>query len=222
MWRIILLLVCVWMSGSQSEFTNSVIDISHYQTNVDFSKVKSDGIVAVIHKATQGTRYVDPVYSQRRTLAQNYGLLWGAYHFASAGNPIAQADHFLKTVGNIDGVLLVVDLEDNGGNNMTPDEAEQFVKRIREKTGRYPVVYGSPNYLKTFNKENLNKCSLWIAMYSSSPQPILPQFRKSWVLWQYTDGAEGGNPRSVAGIGTCDRDRYNGSVDQLENRWPNL
>jgi negative regulator of genetic competence, sporulation and motility len=31
---------------------------------------KKDGIVVVIHKATQGLKYVDPKYSQRRKTAE--------------------------------------------------------------------------------------------------------------------------------------------------------
>jgi lysozyme len=38
-------------------------------------------------------------------------------------------------------------------------------------------------------------------------------------MWQYTDGALGGEPHTVAGIGRCDRDTFNGSVAQLRRLW---
>jgi len=38
-------------------------------------------------------------------------------------------------------------------------------------------------------------------------------------MWQYTDGAVGGDPKSVKGIGHCDRDRFNGSEAGLRKLW---
>ena len=37
-----------------------VLDISAYQGEVDFAKVKSDGIWGVMLKATEGERYLSP------------------------------------------------------------------------------------------------------------------------------------------------------------------
>jgi len=38
----------------------SCIDISHWQNFPDFEQVRAAGVVAMIHKATEGTSYVDP------------------------------------------------------------------------------------------------------------------------------------------------------------------
>ncbi|CAH1400024.1 unnamed protein product [Nezara viridula] len=205
--RLALFLVSVWSFRAQAEYSDSVIDISHYQEELDFAKIKNDSIVAVIHKATEGQTYVDGTYCERRIEAEEEGLLWGAYHFGNNGNPIGQADHFLEVVGETENVLLVLDLEENRGNNMTPDGAEEFVKRIKEKTGRLPVLYGGRIFLESFNSDILNECKLWIASYTSDDEPRLPSHRDSWVLWQYTNGQVGGIPRSVEGVGYCDRDR---------------
>ena len=48
---------------------NVVIDMSHFNTVTDFDTVKGDGIVGVIHKATEGLGYVDPEYQARRAQA---------------------------------------------------------------------------------------------------------------------------------------------------------
>ena len=48
---------------------NVVVDLSHPNENVDFVKMKADGIVAVIHKATQGLTYVDETYATRQKAA---------------------------------------------------------------------------------------------------------------------------------------------------------
>ena len=93
---------------------NAVIDISHHNgTHIDFGKAKNDGIVGIIHKATQGQSGTDPMYNANRTKTQAAGLLWGAYHFATGSNGLTQAQHFLTVVGNDPKVLLVLDFEPN-------------------------------------------------------------------------------------------------------------
>ena len=63
---------------------NAVIDVSHHNgTRLDFAKAKADGILGVIHKASQGQANVDPMYRSNRNRARAAGLLWGAYHFAT-------------------------------------------------------------------------------------------------------------------------------------------
>ena len=50
-----------------------------------------------------------------------------------------------------DRVLLVLDFEKNGhypGGTMRVDQAVTFVERIRQRTGKYPGVYGSEYRLR--------------------------------------------------------------------------
>lgn len=197
---------------------NVLIDLSHWNSQVDFQLAKNDGIKGVIHKATQGTSYVDPKYSERRTAAEKKNLLWGAYHFGIAADGKAQANHFLKVVGNTSNVLLALDIEENSkGGNITPKQADDFVKTVKEKTGRCPVIYGSAYFLNGYATPTLTTCPLWIARYGSQVQ--LPKGWSTWKIWQYTDGKIGPVPRSVKGIGACDRDKFNGSLDDLKKFW---
>jgi lysozyme len=73
---------------------NVVVDLSHHNEAVDFAKMKANGIVGVIHKATQGLTYVDKTYASRRSKAVDCGLLWGAYHFGVGGDGSDQASFF--------------------------------------------------------------------------------------------------------------------------------
>jgi lysozyme len=57
---------------------NVVIDISHHNGNVNLAKAKGDGILGVIHKATQGQTFKDPTYERNRQKAMDAGLLWGS------------------------------------------------------------------------------------------------------------------------------------------------
>src|SRR6266576_5479002 len=91
-----------------------VVDLSHWNQSVEFKLAKEDGILGIIHKATQGIRYIDPTYAERRKTAEGEGLMWGAYHFGvgeKSGRD--QAEHFLETVGDTSEVLLALDIEEN-------------------------------------------------------------------------------------------------------------
>src|SRR5262245_60705264 len=89
-----------------------VIDLSHWNEVDDWDEVLADGIIAVIHKATEGSSYVDDTYHERKDAARQAGLLWGAYHFLRPGNMEQQAEHFCSTCGDID--LYAADHEDPG------------------------------------------------------------------------------------------------------------
>src|SRR5262245_17176682 len=92
--------------GNMPELLNVVIDISHHNGNVNLAKAKQDGILGVIHKATQGQTFKDPTYRRNRQSAKDAGLLWGAYHFGTGSDGLKQAQHFLAVVGNEPGTLL--------------------------------------------------------------------------------------------------------------------
>src|SRR5438046_7649366 len=101
---------------------SNVVNLSHYDLmRPDFAAMKSEGIVGVIHEATYPRLDRDAQYAARQQAATQAGLLWGAYHYADATDPVRQADHFLQVVSDswaqagalsrASGVLLVVDYE---------------------------------------------------------------------------------------------------------------
>lgn len=200
---------------------NAVVDISHHNGNINLQQAKTAGIVGVIHKATQGLTDVDPMYVTNRSQAQAAGLLWGAYHFGTGGDGAGQAEHFLQTVGTFENTLLVLDFEQNpGGSSMSLQDARDFVTQVNQATGRFPGLY-SGSYVKELLGSNkdplLAQCWLWLAEYG--PNAIVPANWSTWTMWQYTDGSVGPQPHSVPGIGNCDRDKFNGSIDQLQALW---
>jgi lysozyme len=223
---------------------NSVVNLSHYDLmRVDFEQMKREGVVGVIHEATYPPSVRDAFYGPRQTAASRAGLLWGAYHFGNASDPIRQAEHFLTTVASSwrgpsvqpSGVLLVLDFEKNGhypGGSMRVDQAARFVERIKQRTGKYPGVYGSENRLRSMlsasgvsraDKAVLGNCWLWIANYHYQPTANSPW--NYWRLWQYTgDGKCDLRPRSaypirVANIPRAERNIFRGSDAALQAWW---
>ena len=204
-----------------ASITNAVVDLSHHNGHPDFARAAQNGLIGVIHKATQGTTGVDATYAPRRPLAEAAGLLWGAYHFGTGSDGTRQAQAFLTKVGNPEGVLLVLDLEDNPtGPSMSLEEARAFVTHVKDATGRWPGLY-SGHYIKqllgTGSDPVLANCWFWLAQYG--PTPVVPPNWATWTLWQYTDGSIGPTPHDTPGIGLCDHDKFNGDAAALRAFW---
>jgi lysozyme len=203
--------------------TDALIDLSHFNVNPDFKQAKADGILGVIHKCTQGLGFTDKLYIQHRDAARAEGLLWGAYHFGTGADGVQQADFFLQEVGADPDTLLILDFERNttaGGTSMTLDQAHAFVTRVQCVTGRFPGLYAGI-YLKELLKDTLDpvlaNCWLWLAQYKAPP--VAPPNWPTWTMWQYTNGKKGPDPRPVAGIGQCDRAKFQGTADELRQFW---
>jgi lysozyme len=195
---------------------NAVIDLSHFNTVTSFSEIKAGGIAGVIHKATQGTGYVDPTYATRRTQALAAGLWWGAYHFGINEDGKAQADYFLSIVKPGPQDLLALDFEEDSSSQMTIEQAEQFVTEVYNQTGRYPGFYSDAlagQLLGSSTNSVLANCWFWRAEYGGS-SPIVPPTWPTWTMWQYTESG------TVEGIsGACDRDTFNGDIESLGRLW---
>jgi lysozyme len=202
--------------------SNTVIDLSHYNSGtLQFGNAKADGIIGVIQKATQGTDYVDATLQKNRTAILAAGLLFGAYHFGTGTDGVAQAEHFLNTVQPDGNTLVALDFEDNPtGPSMTIEEAQAFVTHINAELGRWPVFYSGHTIKRVLGSAVdpvLKNCPFWLAQFG--PTPVVPACWSTWTLWQYTDGGNGPDPHSVNGIGTCDREQFNGSDAQLQSWW---
>jgi lysozyme len=202
---------------------NVVIDISHDNTITNFQQAKDSGVIGVIHKATEGTTFVDAKYNERRVQAISVGLFWGAYHFGVRGNVQGQVDHFLDIVNPGPTDLVVLDFEPNPREGtMTLAEAESFVDKVNAQIARFPGLYSGQAFISSQlgNRTNtvLKNCFLWIARYSSQ-LPQVPAAFRSFTLWQYTDGSAGPQPHQVPGIGRCDRDKFNGDEAGLRRLW---
>jgi lysozyme len=202
---------------------NTIVDIFH-QNNVDFDRVKAAGIVAIIHKGTEGSRFKDGEYQNRRAHAKELGFLWGGYHFVSGEDVTDQVENFLSYAKPKDDELVALDFEpSSSGPNMTLEQAHQFVRLLQTELGRSPVVYGGGMLRDALGSQDdaiLAKCPLWYARYTDVPIGIPRQIWPTFTLWQYTDGNSGSVPHAVDGIGRCDRNRFSGTEDDLRTAWP--
>jgi lysozyme len=102
------------------------------------------------------------------------------------------------------------------------DQARAFVSRVKDVTGKFPGFYSGSLIKQQLGGKPpdplLSQCFLWLAQYGPAPKDI-PQTWPAWTMWQYTDGNVGPQPHSVDGIGNCDRDQFNGTMEQLQELW---
>ena len=78
-----------------------VLDLSAHQGDIDFSRVKKDGIWGVMLKATEGQSYLSPAFDKNYEQATKAGLHVGAYHYLRAANALdslKEAQFFLQSV----------------------------------------------------------------------------------------------------------------------------
>jgi len=200
-----------------------VIDLSHHNADPDFARVRAAGVVGVIHKATQGTGFVDDSYDDRKQPALDAGLLWGAYHFGTGDDVDAQVAHFIDTVQPDGSFVLVLDFEKNttsGQTSMSLDQARDFLTAVEEQTGQKPVLY-TGSYLTDVGGgaaiPDLGSYRVWWARYAS--QPHLHVTWPNFWLWQYSDGANGPDVKAVDGATPCDCSTFSGTEAALRANW---
>jgi GH25 family lysozyme M1 (1,4-beta-N-acetylmuramidase) len=198
------------------------LDVSGHQGNVDWTAVKNNGAAFAYVKATEGTTYTSPSFSQQYNGAYDAGLIRGAYHFAlpdhSSGT--AQADWFVGHGGgwSADGRTLppALDIEYNPygatcyglSQSAMVSWIRDFSNEVHTRTGRYPTIYTTTDWWTTCtgNTSGFGATNpLWIARYSSSPG-TLPAGWSAQTLWQYAD----------SGTFPGDQDTFNGTLSDLQ------
>jgi lysozyme len=200
-----------------------VVDLSHWDPAQDYNKVRDDGIVGVIYKATEGQGYTDDTYAEQQKAAKKAGLKWGAYHFADGSNVDGQVENFLRFACPDPDELFALDWEDNpsGSGKMSLAGVKDWIGKVEDALERPGecVIYGGNTIKEALTKPDafLNARRLWLCQYGSTP--ALPPGWDSYWLWQFTDGQVGPSPHSVDGIGPCDINSYQGSTDNLIQEW---
>lgn len=201
--------------------------------SINWDQIATDTrVVAVIHRGTIGLR-TDTRYKARRDEAKNRGYKWGSYHLGKPGDPIAQADFYLATIAPTDDEVMALDIESLDENrDMSLANARSFIKHIREKTGRYPMLYANHAVVKEIslrfpNDEVFSKTPLWYARFKSRVTDFPTGTWDTYHLWQFSSEINclPAHPEKclyrVPGTKTdMDVNVYRGSVADLKVKWP--
>lgn len=136
------------------------------------------------------------LFHTRKTIAKSLGLEWGAYHVARPGNPIDQANHFIDFAEPGPDDLMALDLEGLDTDKwMSLEDSEIFVRHIKHRTGRYPILYANDvtaQYIAD-NRDRfrlLSRLPLWYARYRPQIGKYFPKGNwQRYALWQFSASA---------------------------------
>jgi GH25 family lysozyme M1 (1,4-beta-N-acetylmuramidase) len=229
---------------SQTEFfkpwknSNNPIVIDVYKGNdynVNFIK-KDTRIKAIIHKLSEED---STIFYKRRAEAYNNNFLFGSYWLPKFdSNGTVQADLYLKMIKysftNKEFIALDFERHKLTKQFISPYNSYLFVRRIFEKTGRYPHLYcGLDNLnklMKSEYNETFKKCKLWIIALpeDGNISNIFANNKiwKTYSLWQFScelnccKGSKKPCNYKVNGIDCyMDYDIFNGTYNQLIIEW---
>ena len=181
------------------------IDVSQYQGEIDWQKVKNDGIEYAIIRAggrgygAEGKLYDDSMFDKNMQGAIDAGLVVGAYFFSQAitvEEAEEEANYILDKIKDYDITGPVVfDWEVIGTTNArtyalstkTLCAAANKFCEIVENAGYYPMIYFNTyaGYLK-YDLSKVVQYPFWFAQYDVTS----PGFYYAFDMWQYTDKGE--------------------------------
>ena len=197
------------------------VDVSRWQGNIDWDKLREQGANFAFIKATDGGDHVDPMFSRNWRASKASGLKRGAYHFfywcRTAGE---QADWFISKVPRDPEALPpVIDVEWNHDSacrqHLSPQRVREkmqvFMEKIERHYGRKPVIYTSPDFYEANLRGAFNNYPFWLRSVAAHPSKTYPGRR--WVFWQYS-----GSGLSHGVEGRIDLNTFNGSAEEW-HRW---
>lgn len=157
------------------------VDISEFQQNINFNKMKNDGIKAVIIRAGYGreTSQKDTMFESHYRNAKEAGLKIGAYWYSyadSVDDAEKEAKACLECVENkYFDMPIYYDLEDNSivklGKTKLTAIAERFCETIKKSNYR-AGVYANLNWFNNYlDYDKLKKkYSIWLAQYNDKAE----------------------------------------------------
>ena len=192
------------------------IDVSYYQGNIDWGKVRAAGKQFAIIRVSDGTGFRDPKFETYWKEAKAAGLLVGAYQFFRPTQDVnAQADLLVNKLNSVGfgGADLppVIDVEvrDGVSSATVASRVNAWLERVKSRTGRLPALYTSPGFWSGMGTPNPLPY-MWVAHWGVTC-PSVPWGGARLRFWQYSSTG------SVSGIsGHVDLDQYNGTLDELK------
>lgn len=189
------------------------IDVSKYNKEIDWEKVKSAGIDFAIVRigfrgVSEGTVEEDPYAKDNVIGAKEAGLDVGVYFYTQAiseAEAVEEAEFVLQKLEEYETDItlpVVIDTElyeskkNARGNLLSREERTKcllaFCETI-EKAGYKPMVYASTRWsILNYDRDALAKYPFWFAYYGDTVS-----YRYDFDIWQYTSegtvpGIEGG------------------------------
>lgn len=165
------------------------IDISKWQGEINWSRVKNSGINFVMIRATFGgtNGQKDARFIYNYNKAKEVGLNVGAYHFAYATTveeARAEAKYCMSVLkGKKFEYPIAYDLEDSRIEKLGKEKISAIAKAFceeMEKNGYYVAIYSNLYWLNHYFTDDIfKKYDIWLAQWAEKPT-----FQKTYGIWQ--------------------------------------
>jgi lysozyme len=190
------------------------VDISHWENVSNWQLVKQNQHFVGV-KVTQALDYIDPKFKDEWANCKANGLKRIAYHVLDMNqDPIIQAAYFTNAIGQFDPTdAFALDWEQSVNKSIDggADACMKFFAAVEKVTNKPCLLYGSFAETQDMNfPPEAAQRPLWLARYGVTAT-VSPAPWKNWTLWQYTENGQ------AAGIGSCDLNYFNGTLDDLNN-----
>lgn len=189
-----------------------IIDVSKHNGNIDWEKVRADGVEGVIIRAGYGkmSNQKDVCFEQNYSGAKAAGLLVGTYFYTYAKNTAdakKESEVFLEWIkGKSFELPVYFDIEDASmehlGREVLTDICVEWCSRV-EKAGYYTGIYANVYWFR--NKLDLNRLACydkWLAHWAAKPA-----FDESFGgMWQYSSTGRIDGIKGDTDLNKCYRD----------------
>lgn len=167
------------------------IDVSQYQKEIDWPKVKATGVEFAILRAGFGRDFpgqTDECFYKNVEGAKAAGVKIGAYHYSYAKDEtmaLAEADFFLRLIEGIQFEMPVyLDIEDPKQKPLGKEKLTAIAKTFCEKVeaaGYYVGIYASLDWLRNYLDMTRLPYTVWLAQWAA-----IPSYKGKIDMWQYT------------------------------------
>lgn len=169
------------------------IDVSRWQGDIDWERVRNAGISFAFIKATEGGDHYDPGFQRYWREAAAARIPRGAYHyFYFCRTGAQQAAWFIQQVPREIGSLPpVIDLEWTNSQTCPrrpppheiKREAAIFMEIVGRHYGQRPIIYTTVDFYRD-NRLGDMRAEFWLRSVANHPSVPYPGQR--WAFWQYT------------------------------------
>lgn len=180
-----------------------ILDVSEWQTAVDWRRVRAAGIGNVFVRATHGDARVDKRVKLHAAGARAAGLRVGFYHYAfaqTAADAATESANFVRVVRPLTtraDLRPVLDFETWPAHLTAAQMAEwarDWNHRVRDALSAGPLFYSYPAFMQRLGLVTPIGYGLWLAAYdrndgSEHPYTVPPPWRKA-VAHQFTSRAK--------------------------------
>lgn len=172
------------------------IDVSKWQGEIDWKKVKADGVEFAFIRAGYWTNYTDPYFEKNYNNAKAAGVKVGAYHYSyalTAAQAKKEAEFMLTLLKNKQfDYPVAFDLENDAtqlslGKKILTDMAVAFCEIIKT-AGYNPMLYINTNWRNNFVDMSriIGVYHLWQAHYPPNPANRPAAVDDKVAVWQYS------------------------------------